>query len=131
MKEALLDYINSRNLGSYLLSVENPWDDNGVPLYVKNLKKIYVKETDSSIEPLIATLGGLTISKETLSSIIYLANDAKRLPANYNAVIDQLKAAKNITAIPGIITRTAEVSVEYSSDIMITQIEIRLERLSK
>ena len=129
MRQEILDYINTLALGGYLLTEESPWADNGVPLYLKNLKKIYVDNTESITETLISTLDGVTINNEQFISSIYFANDAKTIPANYDDLVTDLKAAKTIS-FDGARTRESEVTVTYENDVMITEIEIRLGRLS-
>lgn len=129
MRQEVLDYINTLALGGYLLTEESPWSDNEVPLYIKNLKKIYVDNTEFISEPIVTTLGGLNINNEQMVTTIYFANDAKTIPANYDELVTDLKLAKDI-AIDGVRTREAEVSITYENDVMITEIEIRLGKLS-
>lgn len=130
MRQQVLDYINTLALGGYLLTEESPWSDNEVPLYIKNLKKIYVDNTETNSETLISTLDGVAINNEQMVIAIYFANDAKTIPANYDDLVTDLKATKNITTIDGVRTRESEVTVTYENDVMITELEIRLGRLS-
>lgn len=129
MRQQVLDYINTLSLGGFLLTEEIPWSDNDVPLYIKNLKKIYVDNTEYVSTPVIQTLSALSISNEETISKIYLANDAKTVPANYDTLIADLQSAKDITTVEGVRTRECDVSVSYQDDVMITEIEIRLTRL--
>lgn len=129
MRQEVLDYINTLALGGYLLTEESPWSDNEVPLYIKNLKKIYVDNTEYVSEPIVTTLGGLNINNEQMVTTIYFANDAKTIPANYDELVTDLKLAKDIS-IAGVRTREADVSITYENDVMITEIEIRLGKLS-
>lgn len=129
MRQQVLDYINTLSLGGFLLTEEIPWSDNDVPLYIKNLKKIYVDNTEYVSTPVIQTLSALSISNEETISKIYLANDAKTVPANYDILIADLQSAKDITTVEGVRTRECDVSVSYQDDVMITEIEIRLTRL--
>ena len=130
MRQEVLDYINSLPLGGYLATEELPWTDNGTPLYIKNLKKIYVDEPDYVSEPLIQTLGTLHINQDITSIRIFLANDAKTIPSNYETLIADLRAAKDITAIDGLHRREADVSVTYQNDVMVTEIEVRFIKIS-
>jgi len=130
MRQEVLDYINSLPLGGYLLTEESPWSDNGVPLYIKNLKKIYVDNTDYVNEPLISTLGRLSINEETQVTRIYFANDAKTLPSNYDTLVSDLKAVRNINTVLGSNRRQVDVEVTYENDIMITELEVRFTKLS-
>jgi hypothetical protein len=130
MRQEVLDYINSLPLGGYLLTEESPWSDNGVPLYIKNLKKIYVDNTDYVNEPLISTLGRLSINEETQVTRIYFANDAKTLPSNYDTLVSDLKAVRNINTVLGSNRRQVDVEVTYENDIMVTELEVRFTKLS-
>jgi hypothetical protein len=130
MRQEVLDYINSLALGGYLLSEESPWRDNTVPLYLKNLKKIYVDNIEYLSEPLIATLGTLSINQQTQSTRIYFANDAKTVPSNYDTLVQDLILAKNIDLADGTNRREADVRVSYENDVMVTEIEIRFTKLS-
>ena len=130
MRQEVLDYINSLALGGYLLSEESPWRDNTIPLYIKNLKKIYVDNIEYLSEPLIATLGTLSINQQTQSTRIYFANDAKTIPSNYDTLVQDLILAKNIDLADGTNRREADVRVSYENDVMVTEIEIRFTKLS-
>jgi hypothetical protein len=130
MRQEVLDYINSLALGGYLLSEESPWRDNTIPLYIKNLKKIYVDNVEYLSEPLIATLGTLSINQQTQSTRIYFANDAKTVPSNYDTLVQELILAKNINLADGTNRREADVRVSYENDVMVTEIEIRFTKLS-
>lgn len=130
MRQDILDYVNSLALGGYLASAEMPWSDNAVPLYIKNLKKIYVDNTEYLTEPLIATLGTTRINQETQSVRLYFANDAKTVPSNYDTLVSDLRAAKDIVLDDGFNRREAEVRVSYENDVMVTEIELRFTKLS-
>lgn len=130
MRQEVLDYISSLPLGGYLSTEETPWSDNGVPLYVKNLKKIYVDNPEYVSEPLITTLGSLSINQETTVIRIYLANDAKTVPSNYDTLLSDLRAVKDITTVEGVSRRQVDVKVTYNDDVMITELEVRFIKLS-
>jgi len=130
MRQEVLDYINGLALGGYLLSEESPWRENTIPLYIKNLKKIYVDNVEYLSEPLIATLGTLSINQQTQSTRIYFANDAKTVPSNYDTLVQDLILAKNINLADGTNRREADVRVSYENDVMVTEIEIRFTKLS-
>jgi hypothetical protein len=130
MRQEVLDYINSLALGGYFLTEESPWRDNAIPLYIKNLKKIYVDNVEYLSEPLIATLGTLSINQQTRTIRIYFANDAKTLPSNYDTLVEDLITVKDIDLNDGTNRREADVQVSYENDVMVTEIEIRFTKLS-
>jgi hypothetical protein len=129
MRTEVIDYISSIGLGGFFLTQELPWDSDGNPLYLKNPKKIYVGVTEYSTDPLIQTLDSLTINNETTSVGIFFACDAKQLPSNYDALVSDLRAVRNI-AIDGVQTRTVEITTEFEADLLVTQLEVRFTKLS-
>jgi len=130
MRTEVLDYINSLALGGFLLTQELPWEADGSPLYVKNLKKIYVDVPEYQNEPIIQTLNGININNEITIIRIYFACDAKQLPTNYETLISDLKLAKDITSIDGIQRRQCDIVTSMEGDALVSQLEIRFTKLS-
>jgi hypothetical protein len=130
MRQEVIDYINTLSLGGFLLSTEYPFEESGTPLYIKNLKKIYVGLKERSDEALVTALNGLTINSDLSTIRLFFSCDAKQLPSNYETLVDDLVLAKDITAIPGIYRREAEVSTDIQSDILVTEVEIRFTKIS-
>lgn len=130
MRQEVIDYVNTLALGGYLVASEGPWSDNAVPLYIKNLKKIYVDRTEYITEPLLATFDTTRINTETQSTRIYFANDAKQVPSNYDTLVADLRSAKDIVMTDGFNRREAQVSVAYENDVMITELELRFTKLT-
>lgn len=130
MRTEIVDYLLGENLGSFTVSQELPWDDNGQGLYLKNVKRVYVDLDQVNNESFIATLGSLNIQSEVTSVTIYFASDAKQLPSNYSDVVDVLKAAKNLTTIAGVFRRDAQVQTAFENDLQVTQVEIRFTKLT-
>lgn len=129
MRQQVLDYVQSLNLGTVTVSTEVPWSDNDVPLYLKNLKKVYVDVETISIEPIITALDGLNISTETASVSIYFANDAKVLLPNYSDIVNDLRLAKDITTITGVQRRECAVSTAIDNDVLITELEVTFTKI--
>jgi hypothetical protein len=130
MRTEILDYINTLNLGSFLISQELPWEESGTALYLKNLKKIYVDAPQYQNETLIAALNGLNINNETSVVRILFACDAKQTPANYEALVTDLKSAKDITTIEVVRSRQCDVSTDIENDALVTTLEIRFTKIT-
>lgn len=130
MRTAVIDYIKTLDLGSFRIVSDAPYDENNQPLYLKNPKNIYVDFPQTSAEPFIQTLNGLNISNETTSVSVYLSTDAKLIPSNYESVVNQLKAAKNLTTIEGINRREVQVASEFENDLLVTTVELRYIKLT-
>lgn len=129
MRSAVLDYIKKLGLTGFNLSTELPYDENGVPLYLKNVRRIYVESPQTSTEPAISTLGGGSIYNETTTFNIYFAADAKNSPANFDATIAKLKGTANIPELGWFQTRETDVETTYETDLSVTRLEVRLTRL--
>jgi hypothetical protein len=124
MRQEVIDYINTLSLGGFLLSAEIPWEQDGVVLYLKNLKKIYVGLTEKTEEAVVRTLDALQITSKVSIISIFFACDAKQIPSNYEVLVDDLLAGKNI-ALDGVVRRESDVSTTVQSDTLITEIQIR------
>jgi hypothetical protein len=130
MRELVQDYIRGLSLGSFTLVNDLPYDDAGIPLYIKNVKRIYVEPLQVETTPVIQTLGGFSLSNETNIIRVYFTADAKQVPANYDALVSLLKAAKDITTIVGAYTRECDVTTEFVSDLVVTTLELRYGQLT-
>lgn len=129
MRTEILEYAQGLNLGTVTVSTELPWVDNDVPLYLKNLKRIYVNTDDVEVDPFIQTLDGVNISNEVTSVRLYFACDAKILLSNYDDIITELKAARNLTTITAVQRRECLVSTSVENDVLITELEYRFTKL--
>jgi len=125
MRQELVDYIGTQNLGAFILSQELPYSSSGVPLYIKNVKRIYVDRTQFSNEPLIVTLDGTQVDSEIASVRVYFASDAKQLPPNYDTVVTSLRAGKDTATITGVTRRDCVISTTFEEDLLVTELEFR------
>jgi hypothetical protein len=130
MRQEVLEYIQSLDIGGFNVSNELPWSESGIELYVKNMKKIYVDIDQIQVDPQILTLDGANINNEITIIRIFFANDAKQVPANYSDVVNELKTAKDIEAAQGFNRREFQVSTDIQADRLITTIELRFIKLT-
>lgn len=129
MRQELLDYIGNLTLGTFGLSQELPYDSSGVPLYMRNVKKLYVDLAQYNDDTLIKTLDGAHVYNEITSVKVYFTADAKQLPANYDTVIVALKGAKDADTITGANRRECLVSTSFEEDLLVTELEYRFTKL--
>lgn len=130
MRTELLDYLQSQNLGTFTVTREEPWDENGLPLYRKNLKKIYAGQEQMTVEPLLATLDGLDIPSEVTTVTVYFACDAKQPPSNLRDVVLAVREAKNITTVSAVNRRECDVTSTYENDTIVTELQFRFTKLT-
>lgn len=129
MRDEIASYLSSLKMAGFAMSKELPWSADGSPLYLKNYKKIYVDRDIITQTDDILTLGGPAATRETTSVSVYFTTDAKNLPENYNTVLGNIRAARLIPTITGVIERQADVTTSYEGDAMITQVEFRFSKL--
>lgn len=125
MRQELLDYFGGLNLGGFTLSQELPWISSDSPLYLKNLKKIYIDRPQTNVEIIIPTLNGSDVSSETTSVRVFFATDAKALSPDYDDVIADLKTGKDADTITGVNRRDCLVSTSFEADLLVTELEFR------
>lgn len=130
MRQELLDYFGTQNLGSFILSQELPYDSSGTALYVKNPKRIYVDRSQITTDPIILTLNGVNISNEIASVRVYFSSDAKQLPPSYDDALTSLRAGKDASNIQGYQRRECLVSTSYQEDLLVTELEFRFTKLT-
>lgn len=130
MRDDIINYVKSLNLNSVTVTTDLPFDDSGVALYLKNVKKIYIDREQITSEPIVQTLDAVTINNTTTSVSLYFTIDAKQVLSNYTDIVNGLKAAKDVTSFAGVNNRTAEVATEYLNDLLVTTVTITLTRIN-
>lgn len=129
MREQVIDYLQTQQLGTLALSKELPFDSAEEPLYVKNNKKVYVDLPETTTDPFIVAMNGLNISFETTTVSVYFSVDAKRLPANYDSTVTEIKRAVDVN-VEGFSRRNTDVTREYVGDLLITQVDLSFIKLT-
>ncbi len=130
MRQDILDYIGTLNLGTFILSQELPYASSGTALYIKNPKRIFVDRTQYTTDPIIQTLDGVNISNEITSVRVYFSTDAKQLPPSYDDAVSELKSAVNEIDTSGYQRRECLISTTYEEDLMVTELEYRFTKLT-
>jgi len=129
MRDDVVTAIKNKAITGYNVSSELPYDESGVPLYLKNPKTIYVDNSQTDIVPLVTTLNSADISNESTSVRAYFTIDAKNIPANYNSTITSLRGVKADITREGSNSREAFVSTSYEGDLLVVELEYRLTRV--
>jgi hypothetical protein len=125
MRQAIWDYIDAVSKGTFTLTNELPWDSSGSPLYLKNIKRIYVNTDQVTEELVYATLNGVCINNEITTVSAYFVCDAKQLPSNYETLVSAIRLAKNSTDITGVSRRECDVTTSFEADMLVTEFEFR------
>jgi hypothetical protein len=130
MRTEILNYITAQTLTGFRVSDELPWDNNGTPLYMSNMKTVYVDLDQIEQTKLIDTLNGPSGAVDEISTVsVYFVTDAKKLPSNYDTVVSAIRGARLATTITGVIERLCQVSTEFESDRAVTRFDFRFRKL--
>jgi biopolymer transport protein ExbD len=130
MRTEIITYLKGLSLGNFSVSEELPRNESGVPLYIKNQNTIYCDEDQFAEEPFISTLGSLSIYARSTTVSVYVSVDGKNKPYNYDALITNMRAAKDINSTEGFNSRTCEVSTEFVDDLLLTRLDFTYIRLT-
>jgi hypothetical protein len=131
MRDQLLSAITSATstLTQFAVSQELPWEQNGLPLYRKNMKKIYVDRDVSVENTIITTLDHRNIVNDELTTQAYVAVDAKNPPSQLDLLITRILAAKNNTGITNYQVES-DYTVDKQEDVLIYTFEFRLNQIN-
>lgn len=131
MRAELLSAITTAcsTLTQFAISQELPWQQNGNPLYIKNLKKIYVDRERNEQTTLIPTLDGVDVFSTDKICEVYVACDAKNTPSQLDALISKILDAKSST---GIVNAGVEsdYTIDKQEDVLIYTFEFRLNTIT-
>lgn len=130
MRTQVIDAIKGSNLQVLRLSTELPFDESGVPVYVRNPKTIFVGATEYSVDPFLQTLDGLNFSNSITSVTVYFTTDAKTIQPWYDTNMVMLTGLANTIESPGSTSRDFVVSTDYVNDLLVTEIEYRITKLT-
>ena len=130
MRTEILTYITAQTLTGFRVSDELPWDNNGTPLYMSNMKTVYVDLDQIEQNSVIDTLNGPSGAVDEIATIsVYFVTDAKKLPTNYDTVVSAIKGARLATTITGVIERLCQVSTQFESDRVVTRFDFSFRKL--
>jgi hypothetical protein len=112
-------------LTQFAVSQELPWEQNGNPLYIKNMKKVYVDRPNQEQTTLIPTLNGNEVFQNDLISEVYVAVDAKNPPSQLDALITQILSAKSTINVVNFGSES-DYTLDKQEDVLIYTFEFRL-----
>jgi hypothetical protein len=127
MRTQLLSAITTAisTLTQFAVSQELPWEQNGLPLFRKNMKKIYVDRTQLEETTLIPVLDGNDVFQDDLITQVYVAVDAKNTPTQLDALISKILATKSTISVVNF-GLESDYTVDKQEDVLIYTFEFRL-----
>ena len=126
MRTELLSYLTTATSTATIKVVsELPWNTAGEPLYLKNMKKMYLDQTQVEQTTLIPTLSGNDVFQNDLTVVGYFAVDAKNQPTGLSQAITTILGAKDRTGITNFGSES-DYTTEIQDDVIIYTVEYRL-----
>jgi hypothetical protein len=106
---------------SVSVSQELPFDSAGVPLYEKNMKKLYIGEDNTAREPLIPVLDFNPVENVVTIVTAFLTIDAKNPLTDIDTITAAVINSKN--SISNQITRNCVMATDFTDDRLTYQFE--------
>jgi hypothetical protein len=127
MRTELLTAITSAisTLTQFAISSELPWEQNGTPLYRKNMKKVYVDRERVEQSTLIPTLNGGEVFQNDLITEVYLAVDAKNPPSQLDSAITKILGTKSTVNVVNFGSES-DYTVDKDEDVLVYTFEFRV-----
>ena len=127
MRTQLLSAITTAisTLTQFAVSSELPWEQNGTPLYRKNMKKVYVDRDRQEQKTLIPTLNGGEVFQNDLITEVYLAVDAKNPPSQLDSAITKILGTKSTIDVVNFGSES-DYTVDKDEDVLVYTFEFRV-----
>jgi hypothetical protein len=127
MRSQLLAAITTATstLTQFAVSTELPWEQNGIPLFRKNMKKIYVDRSRLEETTLFPTLNGGEVFQNDYIAEVYLAVDAKNPPSQLDSAITAILSCKSKTGIVNF-GNESDYVIDKQEDVLTYTFEFRL-----
>ena len=123
--ELLTALTTGLNTTGIAVSNELPWNTGNEPLYLKNMKRVYLGPEQRVDEDLIPILNGNNVKRRQLTVRGYLAVDAKNPPTQTDSAINLILTAKGSTGVVNF-DEESDYTVEIDEDVIVYTFEFRI-----
>ena len=124
MRTPLLNYLQDNLYGQILVSAEQPFSQGNQPLYLKNLRRVYLAEPEVEQQDLIQTFDD-DIQQSITRVKGYLAVDAKNRNADLDSALTTMAQAKLNAQIPDSFRKEFDYTTTIDNDIILFEFEYR------
>jgi hypothetical protein len=115
--------------GQFKVSTGLPWEQGGNPLYLKNLKTVYVSPERREETTLIPLIYGKEVWRDDIICDVYLACDAKTPPSQLDNFVNSVLATKTATTVSNFGVES-DYTVETQEDVLIYTFEFRMNTIT-
>lgn len=130
MRTELLAYLTIHLTGTIKLSQELPFEDSGAPLYIKNMRRVYLDEPEIEQDELVPTLDDTDINQNITTVRGYLTVDAKNRNADLTTALNTLANAKSVSTITNAFRKEFDYTTTIDADRITYEFEYRFHTLA-
>jgi hypothetical protein len=130
MRTEILAYLTANLTGSIKTSQELPFDQGGQPLYLKNMRKVYVDESYTEQTELIPLLSDDDINQNIIYVRAYLATDAKNRNTDLDSALTVMANAKLANTITGSFRKEFDYTTTIDNDVLLYEFEYRFHTIA-
>ena len=126
MRAELLSYLTTATSTATIKVVsELPWNTAGEPLYLKNMKRMYLDQEQRTQTTLVPTLNGGDVYQDDLTVTGYFAVDAKNSPTGLSQAITTILSARDKTGVNNFGSEV-DYTTDIQDDVIVYTVEYRL-----
>lgn len=129
MRSQILTYLTANLTGSIKPSQELPWSEGNNPLYLKNMKRVYLDEPNTEVDELVPTFESDVLQKITTVRG-FLAVDAKNRNADLDTALTTLAAAKDVNTITDSFRKEFDYTTSIDGAVIVYEFEYRFYTLA-
>ena len=129
MRQALLTFLSVNLTGMITVSSELPFEQGGSPLYIKNMRRVYIDEPEVEQTQLLTTFDE-DVNQNITTVRAYLTVDAKNRNNNLDAALTVLANAKTYANISSSFRKEFDYTTTIDADKIIYEFEYRFYTLA-
>ncbi len=129
MRSQILTYLTANLTGSIKASQELPWSEGNNPLYLKNMKRVYLDEPNTEVDELVPTFESDVLQKITTIRG-FLAVDAKNRNADLDTALTTLAQAKDVSTITDSFRKEFDYTTTIDGAVIVYEFEYRFYTLA-
>lgn len=129
MRAQLLSYLTSNLTSSIKTSQELPWSEGNNPLYLKNMKRVYLDEPNTEVDELLPTFD-TDVNQKITTVRGFLAVDAKNRNADLDTALTTLASAKDVSTITDSFRKEFDYTTTIDGAVIVYEFEYRFYTLA-
>jgi len=130
MRQQLLDYLTANLSGTIKVSAEQPFEQGGDALYLKNMRRVYLQEEYTEQDQLVPVLDATDIIQQITYVRAFLAVDAKNRNSDLDSALTTLANARVAANITDSFRKEFDYTTTLDNDQLIYEFEYRFYTLA-